>query len=146
MISTLPEAYCFRFSCFRLNTRNKCFCCAEIDAYGVHVGVSICQLFMWRYITLSYALIIRKKSRQCKHRRDFFLHFSMEARGVEPLSWTLLTQASPCSDADCCSHRWSALRRPSTKPGTCGCHTVRGSPARHLPTELGFAALVGIRR
>ena len=39
-----------------------------------------------------------KKSRKCKHLRDFLL----EARGVEPLSWTLLTQASPCSDADCC--------------------------------------------
>ena len=24
----------------------------------------------------------------------------LEARGVEPLSWTLLTQASPCSGAD----------------------------------------------
>ena len=27
---------------------------------------------------------------------------TLEARGIEPLSWTLLTQASPCSDADCC--------------------------------------------
>lgn len=38
--------------------------------------------------------------------------FEVEARGIEPLSWTLLTQASPCSDADCCSRRCSALRQP----------------------------------
>jgi|GEM_PF-2376023 len=27
---------------------------------------------------------------------------TLEARGIEPLSWTLLTQASPCSGVDCC--------------------------------------------
>lgn len=61
--------------------------------------------------------------------------FVVEARGVEPLSWTPLTQASPCSDADCCSRRCAAPRQPCTKPVTCGCHTQRGHPAAHLPTK-----------
>lgn len=60
----------------------------------------------------------------------------LEARGIEPLSWTLLTQASPCSDADWLLRWWSALRRPSTSLVTCGCHAGRGYPALHLPTEL----------